>query len=137
MCPCVKAVANGTCGLPCWSNRSRSCWRGSAIAKRAWHQIVELPAVPVQITEYQAHGRTCPGCGHITWAKIPDAIRAHGCGPRLTATLSYGTPTNLLTGEGRYLVHFAAFRNPVPLIVVPIIGHNRSGGKAKLELAAR
>ena len=54
-----------------------------------WHQVVELPEVPVQITEYQAHGRTCPGCGHLTWAKIPDAIRAHSCGSRLTATLSY------------------------------------------------
>ena len=54
-----------------------------------WHQVVELPAVPVQVTEYQAHGRTCPDCGHVTWAKIPDDLRAHGCGPRLTATLSY------------------------------------------------
>jgi transposase len=54
-----------------------------------WHQVVELPEIPVQVTEHQAHGCTCPCCGHVTWAKIPDAIRAHGCGPRLTATLSY------------------------------------------------
>lgn len=54
-----------------------------------WHQVVELPEMPVQVTEHQAQGRTCPNCGVITWAKIPDAIRVHGCGPRLTATLSY------------------------------------------------
>src|ERR1700758_4165101 len=29
-----------------------------------WHQVVELPAIPVHVTEYQAHGRTCPACGH-------------------------------------------------------------------------
>lgn len=54
-----------------------------------WHQVVELPEVPVQITEHQAHARTCPGCGHVNWAKIPDAIRDHVCGPRLTATMAY------------------------------------------------
>jgi transposase len=54
-----------------------------------WHQVVELPALPVHITEHQAHGRTCPNCGHITWAQIPEAIRAHVCGPRLSATLSF------------------------------------------------
>jgi transposase len=54
-----------------------------------WHQVVELPEMPVKVTEYQAHGRTCANCGHVTWAKIPDEIRAHVCGPRLTATLSF------------------------------------------------
>jgi len=54
-----------------------------------WHQVVELPEVPVQVTEYQAHARTCPNCGHLNWAKIPDEIRERGCGPRLTATLSF------------------------------------------------
>jgi transposase len=54
-----------------------------------WHQFVELAAMPVQATEYQAHACTGPRCGQRTWAKIPDNIRAHGCGPRLTATLSY------------------------------------------------
>jgi transposase len=53
-----------------------------------WHQCVELPEIPVQVTEHLAHGRTCR-CGHVTWAKIPEAIRKHVCGPRLAATLSF------------------------------------------------
>src|SRR3954451_22282801 len=52
-----------------------------------WHQVVELPEIPVQVTEYQAHARTCSNCGHVNWAKIPGDIRAHVCGPRLTATM--------------------------------------------------
>jgi len=54
-----------------------------------WHQVVELPEIPVQVTEYQAHGRTCPSCGHVTWAQIPQEIRDHVCGPRLAATMSF------------------------------------------------
>ncbi len=53
-----------------------------------WHQVVELPEFPVQVTEYQAHARTCPSCGHVTWAKM-SAVAGQVCGPRLTATLSY------------------------------------------------
>jgi transposase len=54
-----------------------------------WHQVIELPEIPVQVTEYQAHARTCPTCGQLNWAPIPPAIRDHVCGPRLTATLSF------------------------------------------------
>jgi transposase len=54
-----------------------------------WHQVVELPPIPVQVTEYQAHARTCCHCGHLNWAQIPHDIRDHVCGPRLTATLSF------------------------------------------------
>jgi transposase len=54
-----------------------------------WHQVLELPATPVVVTEYQAHGRTCAHCGHLTWASIPQEIRDHVCGPRLTAALSF------------------------------------------------
>lgn len=56
-----------------------------------WHQVVELPEIPVQVTEYQAHARTCPNCGELNWATIPAEIRDHSCGPRLTATLSFLT----------------------------------------------
>jgi transposase len=52
-------------------------------------QVIELPPIVVDVTEYQAHGRTCPCCGHLTQAAIPAAARAHSVGPRLTAAMSY------------------------------------------------
>ncbi len=54
-------------------------------------QVAELPPIQAEITEYQGHARTCPCCGEITQAVIPADCRAHGCGPRLTATLAYLT----------------------------------------------
>lgn len=57
------------------------------------HQQVELPPRLTHVTEWQAHARTCPGCGHLTRAVVPADARAHSVGPRLAATLSY------LTGE--------------------------------------
>ena len=53
-----------------------------------WHQVVELPKVLVEVTEYLAHARTCPACQHRTQAIIPAAIRAHGYGPCFTAVVS-------------------------------------------------
>jgi transposase len=52
-------------------------------------QTLELPPVVAQVTEHQGHARTCSCCGHITWATIPESVRAHSVGARLTATLSY------------------------------------------------
>jgi transposase len=52
-------------------------------------QVVELPKIVLDVTEYQAHGRTCPSCGLLTQATIPAEVRAHSIGPALTATLSY------------------------------------------------
>jgi transposase len=65
------------------------CAPGPDDPEPRWHQVVELPEMPVQVTEFQAHGRTCPNCGHVTWAQIPDDIRDHVCGPRLTATMAF------------------------------------------------
>jgi transposase len=55
----------------------------------AWHQVAELPRPAVLVTEHRAHTRTCPGCGTVNRATIPDAVRAHVIGPRLAATMSY------------------------------------------------
>jgi transposase len=78
-----------------------------------WHQVVELPPSPVQVTEYQAHARTCPNCGEITWAQIPPEVRAHVCGPRLTATLSF--LSGVLHASKRGIEEFAETVLGVPL----------------------
>ncbi len=54
-----------------------------------WHQVVEIAPTPVEVTEYQGHGRRCSGCGHVTWATIPAAVRQHMVGTRLAAFMSY------------------------------------------------
>ncbi len=55
----------------------------------SWHQVAELPPQVAEVTEYQGHARTCPCCGTVTRADIPEAIRAHAIGPNLAATLSF------------------------------------------------
>ena len=55
----------------------------------AWHQVVELAEVLAEVTEHQAHARTCPHCGQLTHAEVPADIRAHTIGPKLAATLCY------------------------------------------------
>jgi transposase len=54
-------------------------------------QTIELPPIVLEVTEYQAHTRTCSCCGHVNQATIPAEIREHSVGPRLTASLSYLT----------------------------------------------
>jgi transposase len=51
-------------------------------------QTIELAEMPTEVVEYQGHGRTCPGCGHLTQMVVPPEIRAHPVGPRLTAALA-------------------------------------------------
>lgn len=53
-----------------------------------WHQVAELPAVAAVVTEHQGHGRWC-SCGHLTWEKIPNEVRAHGFGPKLAAAVVF------------------------------------------------
>jgi transposase len=55
----------------------------------SWHQVVELPPLLAQVTEYQGHSRTCPDCGTLTHAAIPAELRRHVVGSRLAAFLAY------------------------------------------------
>lgn len=62
---------------------------GPADPAPTWRQVAELPSRLAVITEHQAHGRTCPACGHVTWGRIPQEVMAHGFGPNLTATIAF------------------------------------------------
>jgi transposase len=61
------------------------------------HQIIDIPETVAFAIEHQAHGRTCRCCQHVTWAKIPDDIRAHSVGPNLAGTLAYVAVHSLIT----------------------------------------
>ena len=78
-------------------------------------QVVELPPIVVEVTEYQGHARTCGDCGHITRAAIPRHLLAHSVGPRLTATLSYFTGCHGISKRNVEEIAEAVFAAPVSL----------------------
>src|SRR5262245_14892428 len=59
------------------------------------HQVLELPKIQPQVTEYQLHRLRCPACGLSTCARLPDGVPTGGQGPRLQAVLA------LMTGAYR------------------------------------
>lgn len=79
------------------------------------HQVAELPALAAQITEFQGHARTCPCCGKVTRAPIPDTIRVHSVGPRLTAALSYLAGCHGVSKRGVEEISAALFQAPIAL----------------------
>jgi transposase len=78
-------------------------------------QVVELPPVAVEVTEYQAHGRTCRRCGHLTRATIPAEIRAHSVGPQFTGTLSYFSGCHGVSKRGVEEIAENVFGAPIAL----------------------
>lgn len=78
-------------------------------------QVVELPPVVAEVTEYQGHARTCLDCGHVTWAVIPRDLMTHSVGPRLTATLSYFSGCHGISKRAVEEISAAVFAAPVSL----------------------
>lgn len=54
-------------------------------------QVTDLPRIEPVVTEYQQHTLTCLVCGGCTTAPWPVDLPAGCCGPRLEATVGYGT----------------------------------------------
>src|SRR5947209_7666099 len=59
------------------------------------HQVLELPSIRPEVTEYQLHRLRCPSCGLATCAALPSGVPTGGQGPRLQAVLA------LMTGAYR------------------------------------
>jgi len=79
------------------------------------HQVIDLPPVVAQVTEYQGHARTCPCCGTVTHAPIPQALLAHSVGPRLTVSLSYLTGCHGVSKRGVEEIAADLFDAPIAL----------------------
>jgi transposase len=65
-----------------------------------WHQVAEPPKVAARVTEYQGHYRTCPGCGHLNHAPLPQGLKATSIGPRLAATPGYLAGSHRVSSRG-------------------------------------
>jgi len=55
------------------------------------HQVVEVPPLVPQVTEYRCHQVRCPDCRALTRAPLPEGVSASAFGPRLCALLSICT----------------------------------------------
>jgi transposase len=78
-------------------------------------QTADVPPIPLEVVEYQAHARTCPCCGKVTEATIPADIRAHSVGPRLTAIFSYLTGAQGISKRGVEEIAETVFGVPISL----------------------
>jgi transposase len=47
------------------------------------HQVVEIPPVVAEVTEYRLHTCTCQQCGRKTRALLPDGVPTGAFGPRI------------------------------------------------------
>jgi transposase len=52
------------------------------------HQVLELPKIRPEVTEYRLHRLRCPACGLATCASLPAGVPTGGQGPRLQAVLA-------------------------------------------------
>jgi transposase len=108
----TKTIVPATCA-DCGSALSRAA--GPTDPEPTRFQVVELPPVAVEVTEYQAHGRTCRRCGHLTRATIPAELRAHSVGPRLTGALSYFSGCHGVSKRGVEEIAENVFGAPIAL----------------------
>jgi transposase len=52
------------------------------------HQVVELPAIAVTVSEHRLHRLRCPACAAETRAKLPAGLPRSAFGPRLQAAVA-------------------------------------------------
>lgn len=71
------------------------------------HQVVEVPAIKPDVTDYLLHAVTCD-CGKVTRASVPTGVPRGMCGPRLMALIGMLTGVYKLSRReaGRLLGDF-------------------------------
>jgi transposase len=77
--------------LDCFPDRCRRRGCGKRLPRRSdghplHHQVVEVPAIEPNVTDYVLHAVTCD-CGKVTRAPVPPGVPRGMCGPRLIALI--------------------------------------------------
>jgi transposase len=78
--------------VPTWCERCHAplpAERGPEDPAPTRFQVAELPDVKANVTEYQRHRRTCPCCGRVNQAPLPEDFPTHGIAPALAALMAY------------------------------------------------
>src|SRR6516225_689552 len=81
----------------------------------SWHQVAELPTLAAEVVEYRGEYRTCPCCGQLNHAPIPQDLKAHSIGPRLAATLVYLAGRHHVSHRGLEEIAQDVFEVPLSL----------------------
>jgi transposase len=77
-----------------WPERCHACAHVFAAqelvgAVEPWrHQVAELPAIAVRVSEHRLHGVCCPECATATRAELPRELPRSAFGPRLQAAVA-------------------------------------------------
>jgi transposase len=77
-----------------WPERCSSCARPFQeeerieVAAPQRHQVCELPAIAVWVSEHRRHRLRCPACAAETRAKLPAGVSPGAFGPRLQAAVA-------------------------------------------------
>jgi len=103
----------------------------------SWHQVAELPRLTAVVTEFQGHYRTCPQCGHLNHAAIPEEIKATSLGDRLAATLGYLSGAQQLSKRATVEVADALFDVPVSVGTVAAVEQQLSSALAPAHAQAQ
>jgi transposase len=109
---------------------------GPAGPEPTWHQVVELPPLVAEVTEYQGHARTCARCGAGDRAAIPADVRRHAIGPRLAAFLAYLRGAHQVSQRGLEEIAAAALRVPLSLGTINRLERQTSAALAPAHAAA-
>jgi transposase len=100
------------------------------------HQVADLPPVRAEVIEYQGHARTCPCCGEVTRASIPEDIRRESIGPNLAAAMAYLAGCHQVSKRGVEEISETLFEVPVALGKVSNLEHEMSEALAAAHAEA-
>ena len=83
------------------------------------HQVIELPRIKPEVTEYQLHTLTCLSCGCKNKAEWPSNMPSGSYGPRAQATLGYLSGRFGISKRDMQEIMRTIFRTDISLGSVP------------------